>query len=123
MHMYSTRSVHRAGRSCLAGVLLALLLPWQAGHAEPLGRLFFTPAERTRLDQRVEPERPVVPPPRLDGIITRSAGRPTLFLDGQATAAGSRQVRIGEASAEVTGADGRSHRLRVGAPPPDADTP
>ncbi|HOY02481.1 hypothetical protein [Zoogloea sp.] len=61
---------------------------------------------------------PPAAPPRLDGIITRSAGNPTLFLDGQATAAHSGQVRMGDATARVAARDGRWHRLRVGDPPP-----
>ena len=96
--------------------LLVLLFPWQAGHAEALGRLFFTPAERTRLDLPPKPQAPPAPPPRLDGIITRSAGRPTVFVDGRASGADPRQVRIDDATARITGADGRAHRLRVGAP-------
>ena len=57
------------------------------------------------------------------GIITRSAGAPTLFLDGQATLANPRQVSAGDSTAHIKGPDGRSHRLRVGDPPPEAPPP
>ena len=108
----------------LCALLLPLLLaPWQASRAEALGRLFFTPAERARIDHPPKVEPPPVPPPRLDGIITRSAGAPTLFLDGQATLANPRQVNAGDGTARIKGPDGRSHRLRVGDPPPEASPP
>lgn len=102
----------------LSSLLLAIV-PARCGYAEPLGRLFFTPAERHRIDRPVRSPEPPAPPPRLDGIVTRSAGRPTVFLDGEAIHADARQIRIDTATARVTGPDGRSHRLRVGDPPPD----
>lgn len=98
-------------------VAAAGLMPPPAPHAEALGRLFFTPAERHRAKAttaRTDADEAPAPPPRLDGIITRSAGRPTLFLDGCATLVEPRQVHIDSASAQVRGADGRRHRLQVG---------
>ena len=97
------------------GILLALTLsPALNAGAEPLGRLFHTPAARARLDQPPPRDTAPAPPPRLDGIITRSDGQPVIFLDGQATPADARQIRMNEASALVTGPDGRHHRLHVG---------
>ena len=108
----------------LCALLLPLLLaPWQASRAEAPGRLFFSPAERARIDHPPKAVPPPVPPPRLDGIITRSAGAPTLFLDGRATLATPRQVNAGDGTARITGPDGRSHRLRVGDPPPESSPP
>jgi len=105
-------------RTCLVLLILSAATTLQA---EPLGRLFFSPAERRPAGQQhADAPPPPQPPPRLDGIITRSAGAPTLFLDGQASAARPEQVRIEDASALVRSADGRRHRLRVGVPPPDA---
>lgn len=101
------------------GVALLILLAATGLQAEPLGRLFFSPAERISINRHeAATARPPAPPPRLDGFIVRSAGTPTLFLDGQATPARPGQIRISDASARVTGADGRQHRLRVGAPSP-----
>lgn len=90
--------------------------------AEPLGRLFLTPAERQHATRPAPPAKPV-PPPRLDGMITRSDGPPVIFLDGKAARVAPGDVRIGDATARVTGADGRVHRLRVGDPPTDTGSP
>ncbi|MCK6392999.1 hypothetical protein [Zoogloea sp.] len=107
-------------KSIRTGLVLLSFPVATALQAAPLGRLFFAPAERIPTNQKPVDTPPPSPPPRLDGIITRSAGAPTLFLDGQATIARPEQVRIEDASALVRGADGRRHRLRVGIPPPDA---
>ena len=109
--------------SIRAGLALLALLPVTSLQAAPLGRLFFSPAERHHLDRQQAAPRPPAPPPRLDGIITRSAGAPTLFLDGRATLATPRQVNAGDGTARITGPDGRSHRLRVGDPPPESSPP
>lgn len=87
-----------------------------AAGSEPLGRLFFSPAERVQIDRVQRPAPPSVPPPRLDGFITRSDGPPVLFLDGKAHAASPRQIHPQDASVSLTTADGRSHRLQVGNP-------
>lgn len=109
--------------SIRCALLLALSLAGEAACAEALGRLFFTPAERARLDQPPRDEAPAAPPPRLDGIITRSAGSPTLFLNGRAIAATPAQIRIQDGSARVVTEDGRTLQLRVGAPPYPAAAP
>ena len=108
--MHSTRKIF--------ALLLLLQSPAECSAAEPLGRLFFSAAERVQMDRRQQEERPALPPPSLDGIITRSAGRPTLFLDGKAATADPAQIYMHQGTASVTGADGRVHRLRVGDPPP-----
>lgn len=106
-----------------AAQLAALIfLAAQPAHAEPLGRLFLTPAERQRATRPATPAKPA-PPPRLDGIITRSNGPAVIFLDGKASPAAPGDVRISDATARVTSADGRVHRLRVGDPPSDTGTP
>jgi hypothetical protein len=118
MHLFSFRV------AAVAGTLLALLslVAGPAVQAEPLGRLFLSPAERARID-RPPADTPAPPPPRLDGIVTRSAGRPMLFLDGQATLADPHRVHIEDATARVTGPDGRQHRLRVGDSPLNTGAP
>jgi hypothetical protein len=68
--------------SIRTGLALLALLATTTLQAEPLGRLFFSPAERLHLNRQQAAPRPPAPPPRLDGIITRSEGAPTLFLDG-----------------------------------------
>jgi hypothetical protein len=115
MRTYSTPD-HRAALARHA--LLALLLaPWQASQAEPLGRLFFTPAERAAIDRPASRRAPPAPPPRLDGIVSPRSAAPTLFLNGQAHPATAQQVHLGDATADVRSPDGRLHRLRVGDPP------
>lgn len=96
---------------------ITLLVACPGVRAEPLGRLFFTPAERVRMEQPLNRAESPSPPPRLDGIITRSEGPPTLFLDGKATPGEASRIRLRDSSALVTTADGRTHRLRVGTPP------
>lgn len=96
---------------------IILLTACPGAQGEPLGRLFFTPAERTRMEQPLTRADVPSPPPRLDGIITRSEGPPILFLDGKATPGDASRIRMRDNSALATTADGRTHRLRVGSPP------
>ena len=81
-------------RRVLLGFALALAVP--APHAaQPLGRLFYTPAQRAQLDvARSRKERPVAPveaeaPQPLpetityDGVVRRSDGRTTVWINNQ----------------------------------------
>jgi hypothetical protein len=59
--------------------------------AQELGRLFFTPEHREMLDRQREfdlPERQEIeeedPPLTIDGVVTRSDGRPTVWINGVA---------------------------------------
>ena len=74
----------------LAGIVLAATLG--VCRAEELGRLFFTPDQRAALDARrsarvpdVKPGAPVeaAPTTRLDGYVTRSGGRSTVWVNGE----------------------------------------
>lgn len=73
----------------LVGVMLGLL-PGLA-QAQELGRLFFTPDQRQALDARRKarvPDKPaaaavVAPTMRLDGYVKRSAGRSTVWVNGE----------------------------------------
>jgi hypothetical protein len=78
----------------LAIALFIGIAPAAAG-AEPLGRLFHSPAERSALDSlrkaRLQPQKPAAPRPsaepqsaRLDGYVVRSDGRSTLWVNGSA---------------------------------------
>ena len=117
MRMYSTPGLwFPLARSALVALPL-LLAPWQPAHAEPLGRLFFSPAERALIDRPGSLRPPPAPPPRLDGIVSPSRGAPTLFLDGQAHPAKPQQIHLGSSTADVRSPDGRLHRLRDGDPP------
>lgn len=107
--------------------LLLALLPPGLHAAEPLGRLFFTPAQRNTLDagkQLDTPKKtgPTVRGPRsltVNGIVTRSDGESTVWVNGGAAGV----KRQGSATISATPSDsatarvqtsGTSARLRVG---------
>lgn len=86
--------IHRIGlphplgtalRTALAVVLLAAA-PW--GHAQDVGRLFFTPQQRQDLDRRRElnvtdgPAGVVEPSVTVNGHVTRSSGKTTTWING-----------------------------------------
>lgn len=111
----------------LAACLPAFLMASPVAHAaETLGRLFFTPEQRSTLDQQGQTEstREIQGNTlRLDGMVLRSSGRNTYWVNGQAQAkkpggivqgnvatqarraraALPRHVRIGEAVNPVNG--------------------
>ncbi len=76
--------------------------------AQELGRLFFTPEQRSALDARRRarmPDRPAAvvkasPTTRLDGYVKRSGGRSTVWVNGEAAddarpPAGGSDSRVG----------------------------
>jgi hypothetical protein len=72
-------------------LVIAVTLPWCATvAAEPLGRLFFTPAQRNTLDagKQLATSRKAAPsgPPAatLNGVVTRSDGESTIWVNGHA---------------------------------------
>jgi len=108
---------------------LVLLLSAQQATAQELGRLFFTPEQRAALDARRAARLPDTPAPvvaaspttRLDGYVKRSAGKSTVWVDGQAVPEGTQpeglRLRRGDDPSRVTviiGEDGRRIDLRVG---------
>lgn len=108
----------------LAAVLLG------AGHAaaQELGRLFFTPEQRAALDARRAarlPDTPTAvresPTTRVDGFVTRSSGRTTMWVDGEALMDGAQpeglRVQRGREPGKVTvtfGEQSRRVEMRVG---------
>lgn len=86
-------------------LLLALLAaPLPPAHAQELGRLFFTPDQRSALDARRKarvpdkPSAPVVvsPTTRLDGYVQRSGGPSTVWVNGESLLESSPEApRIG----------------------------
>lgn len=108
-------------------LLLALLTP-SLHAAQPLGRLFFTPAQRNTLDAGKQLDRPktaagpAVRGPRsltVDGIVTRSDGESTVWVNGGA--AGIKRQGAATISATPSSAatarvqvTGTSTKLRVG---------
>jgi hypothetical protein len=84
-----------ARRALIAALLFAAR--FDPAHAEPLGRLFHSAAERAALDalrkEKSQPakatqERPPTqqPAPRLDGYVIRSDGKSTVWVNGTAVA-------------------------------------
>ncbi|MDR2113183.1 MAG: hypothetical protein LBQ62_08810 [Candidatus Accumulibacter sp.] len=80
----------RAWLARLAGaLLLSCALPPPVA-AQELGRLFFTPERRAALDRQRQfdiPERreiPEDPTLTIDGVVTRSSGRRTVWINGAA---------------------------------------
>jgi hypothetical protein len=79
----------RAAALLLGAVLAAAAAPCAA---EELGRLFFTPEQRSALDARRKarmPDRPAAtavaaPTMRLDGYVKRSGGKSTVWLNREA---------------------------------------
>ena len=82
------KNVKRGWRILL---VMAAMLPWCASNsAEPMGRLFFTPAQRNTLDagkQLAKPRQAAPSGPRaatLNGVVTRSDGESTIWVNGTA---------------------------------------
>lgn len=115
-------------RTAATLLLLCAALAPAVALAQDLGRLFFTPEQREALDARRKarlPDRPAVvapsPTTRIDGSVTRSSGRSTLWVDGTAVPDGTQpdglRIRRGGDASRVTvivGEDARRIDLRVG---------
>jgi hypothetical protein len=115
-------------RRTAALLLLCAALAPRAAIAQDLGRLFFTPEQRDALDARRKarlPDKPTAlapsPTTRIDGSVTRSSGRSTLWIDGAAVPDGTQpeglRIRRGSDASRVivvVGEDGRRIDLRVG---------
>lgn len=81
--------------TALAAILAGLLCAAAAGGAaaQELGRLFFTPEQRTALDARRKarvPDKPAATPQvespvtRVNGIVQRAGGKSTVWVNGEA---------------------------------------
>ena len=90
----STSPFRTAQRKRIAGLLLALagmIAPWPGASAEEaLGRLFFTPERRQILDRQRQlniqekNEIPDDPTLTINGIVSRSSGKRTVWINGVA---------------------------------------
>lgn len=91
--------------SVIAGLLL--LMP-PAARPEELGRLFFTPQARAELEQRRRAA-PLLPPPppgdpmRITGVVRRSSGRITVWINGEPVHDRRAQWAVTESSATGAG--------------------
>lgn len=106
-------------------VLVAFLLGTTCGaaDAQSLGRLFYSEAERAQLEQQ---RGKVIPPPssprpqgalRHDGVVMRSAGPATWFINGNAVPPQdlpSLSARAAGTALQLQSGAGRTVRLRPG---------
>ena len=87
----SPRTPRRGRLAPILGLLLATLGAANASHAAGLGRLFYTPAQRTQLEaaraRNVTQASPAAPaiarPQRFDGVVIRSDGASTSWINGR----------------------------------------
>jgi hypothetical protein len=105
-------------------LFLSLLVLAPAAQSQDIGRLFFTPDQRASLDARRKARVPdtrgggvvASPVPRVDGYVKRSAGPPTVWINGDAvpenapeapridsgrSASGSVSINVGESGSRV----------------------
>jgi hypothetical protein len=89
--MTTTEAARGMRRATLATVCLLIGAPCPAGPDEPaLERLFFTPERRQQLDRQRElnildrQQVPNDPTLTIDGVVTRSSGRRTAWINGSA---------------------------------------
>jgi len=85
-------------RAIAAALFVAALLTSASASAQALGRLFFTPEQRAALDARRKarvPDKPAATPQvespitRVNGAVQRSAGRSTVWVNGEPIIEGS----------------------------------
>lgn len=139
---WKARAEHRKAKvlnACLAACSLAVTLPWPAAaqQQEPIGRLFFTPAQRSSLDvarsqraratlstERTE-EQPVPQEQTItySGAVRRSDGKSTAWINGRPVteqdAAAAGQTVVGRVRADGSVSlqvpqSGRSVELKPG---------
>ncbi len=87
-----------AAWTVLVAVGTALLVAAGAPQAQELGRLFFTPEQRSALDARRKarvPDKPAATPvtespvTRVDGAVRRAGGKSTVWVNGEAIPEGA----------------------------------
>jgi hypothetical protein len=91
---------------------------------QELGRLFFTPEQRSALDARRKarvPDKPAAvvvasPTTRVDGYVKRSGGRSTVWVNGESLPEGPSEARLGDGErvSIPLGEAGRRATLRPG---------
>lgn len=119
----------RSRRLVTFAAALGVSLAAEALARQPLGRLFFTPAQRLQIEAAQGGARDVgeaaqaaaaAAPKRitLNGIVRSSRGGLVAWLDGQAVAEGARygdlRVHIRDQGVELRGDAGRRYVVRVG---------
>ena len=113
----------------MRALLIVLMLTASAAQAQELGRLFFTPDQRSALDARRKarvPDKPAAavvasPSTRVDGYVQRSGGPATVWINGEALTESAPEApridttRTPSGSVSLTvGEGGNRTRLRPG---------
>ena len=93
-------------KTWIAALLITCSLPaWPQG--EPLGRLFFTPEQRARLDRQRQQGLTSNDDPQasytLNGEVRRSSGKNTRWVNGEAQTGAAPQGVIGDTYHPATG--------------------
>jgi hypothetical protein len=89
---------------------------WQTG----LGRLFVTPQKRALLDElrrnnaRLDPTQEQLDSVRLDGIVRRSSGKQTVWINGQSYNDHAPVTRMDDRSARIISGSKKGVELKVG---------
>lgn len=89
-----------AARACLALCAAVLAATAAAGDGRPrLGRLFLAPEERAQLERRRQLDVRETRPPegdtlRLDGVVLRSSGKTTVWINGRAHAGNAADITV-----------------------------
>lgn len=125
-HPSPTRA-HGAAMRAAPLLFAALLLAASPARAEPLGKLFFTPERRAALDRlrelNLQENAPAVEDEtlRVNGIVRRSSGRVTTWVNGQPrndqAADGGIHIEVNRADparAQVSSEDESGPSLKVG---------
>ncbi len=114
--------LHKALQAC---ILIMLVLPYSSAMAaeEPeLARLFNTPQRRAQLDElrrrNVPIQRPATTPVtqniRLDGIVRRTNGPSTVWINGEMHQGKLPVQALEDSTVHVQAGDGRTRALNVG---------
>jgi hypothetical protein len=112
----------------ILAVFLVLLPSLAMAAEQTMGRLFFTPEQRARMDVARQQERNIrfdveqqddAPPPAniiLNGVITRSDGKTTLWVNNRIQSEASQGASVGKGGEVriITPETGRSVPLKVG---------
>ncbi|MDQ8021647.1 MAG: hypothetical protein REI94_07395 [Moraxellaceae bacterium] len=120
----NNRCASRLSLSLALATLLVSLLVSPLAHAQTpgddgLGRLFNTTQKRAILDElrgrnaSVTPEQPM-DEVRVDGIVRRSGGPSTVWINGRAYQRNAPVARVGDRSVDVFVGDGKQREVKVG---------
>lgn len=114
--------LHKALRACLLAALINPCSTAISAEEPSLGRLFNTPQRRAQLDElrrrNVPIQRPAATPVtqniRLDGIVRRSNGPTTVWINGERHQGTLPVQGIENSSARIPLGEGRTRELSVG---------